>query len=376
MYADELLLPWFHSLVEQLPEMRLFDAHTHLGGNDPEGWTCSPAELTDALALVGGRAVVVPLMEPAGYREANDAVLAAAAAEGRLVPFCRVDPHADPVGELERCLAAGARGVKLHPRAERFELRHPGVAEVLAVAAERRLPVTIHSGLGIPSLGRDALALGARFPEAPLILAHVGVTDLAWIWRRLDDHPSVFFDTAWWNPADHLALFALVPPGRILLGSDAPFGTPAAAAIVAIRCALEVGLTAAQVESVAGGQLGRIVAGESPLDLGPAPGPPPARTPLVERVFALLVAALARMLEGRAADGLVQLARLGCQVDGEGRDADVLREVAALLDRQQSYAQTTALDGRRAAGFHLVLAAAALAATPNAPLAAGTPAYE
>ncbi len=101
----------------------------------------------------------------------------------------------------------------------------------------------VHSGLGIPSLGRDALTLAETYPEAPLVLAHVGVTDLAWIWRRLGDHPSLFFDTAWWNPADHLALFALVPPGRILLGSDAPYGTPAAAAIVAIRCALEVGLS-------------------------------------------------------------------------------------------------------------------------------------
>jgi hypothetical protein len=112
MYADELLLPWLQSLLEDLPGVRLFDAHTHLGGNDPEGWTCSPAELSDALALVQGRAAVFPLMERAGYREANDAVLAAAAeSEGRLVPFCRLDPHSDPVAELERCLARGrARG--------------------------------------------------------------------------------------------------------------------------------------------------------------------------------------------------------------------------------------------------------------------------
>src|SRR6266545_8343121 len=164
--------------------------------------------------------------------------------------------------------------------------------DVIAAAAERRLPVTIHSGLGIPSLGRDALALGERHPAAPLVLAHVGVTDLAWIWRRLGDHPSVFFDTAWWNPADHLAPFALVPAGRILLGSDAPYGTPAAAAIVAIRCGLQVGLTATQIEAVAGGQLERLLAGHDPLDLGPAPGPPRTRPPLLDRVFALLVGAL------------------------------------------------------------------------------------
>ena len=71
MYSDTLLLPWLRSLVEQLPALRLFDSHTHLGGNDPEGWSCMPEELLEALALVSGRAVVFPLMEPAGYREAN-----------------------------------------------------------------------------------------------------------------------------------------------------------------------------------------------------------------------------------------------------------------------------------------------------------------
>lgn len=308
------MLPWLRRLSGRVPGMRLADAHTHLGGNDSDGWRCSPAELTGALTLAGARAVVFPLMERADYREANDAVLAAAAAsQGRLVPFCRVNPDTGPVRELERCVAAGARGVKLHPRAERFDLRHAGVAAVFAAAAERRLPVIIHAGLGIDSLGRDALMLGDRYPGAPLILAHLGVTDLAWIWRRLGDHPSVFFDTAWWNLADHLALFAHVPPGRILLGSDAPYGTPAAAAIVAIRCALHAGLTTAQIQAVTGGQLQRLLDGYDPAGLGPAPGPPPPRSPLVDGVFTLLVGALARMLDGQPATGLLQLARLGCQ---------------------------------------------------------------
>lgn len=369
VYSDELLLPWLQGLVELLPGTRLFDSHTHLGEHDPEGWTCSPEELADALALVGARAVVFPLMERAGYREANDAVLAASAAfEGRLVPFCRLDPRSDPLEELERCLAAGARGVKLHPRAERFDLRHPGVEAIVAAAEERGLPVTIHSGLGIPSLGGDALALAERHPRTPIVLAHVGVTDLGWIWRHLADHRNVYFDTAWWSPADHLALFALVPPGRILLGSDIPFGTTAAAAIVALRCGLEVGLTPTQLAGVAGGQLERLLAGEEPLELGPSPGPAPQRSSLLDRVLALLVAALSRMLAGTSAAGLVELARLGCRAEVEPEEAPALRAVDELLARQQRYAATTQLDGRRAAGFHLVLAAAATAAAPHAPL--------
>ena len=67
--------------------------------------------------------------EPAGYPPANDRVLeAAAASDGRLVAFCRVDPHATRCAEARRCLDAGARGIKLHPRAEQFTLSEPACA--------------------------------------------------------------------------------------------------------------------------------------------------------------------------------------------------------------------------------------------------------
>jgi hypothetical protein len=153
-----------------------------------------------------------------------------------------------------------------------------------------------------------------------------------------------------------------------LLGSDLPFGTPTAAAIVAIRCGLEAGLTAQQIQAVAGGQIERLLDGQDPAALGPAPGGSTHRLPLVDRVFALLVAALSRMLQGVAADDLVRLARLGCEVIAEDESAAVLQSVAELLDRQQRYAAETSLDGRRAAGFHLALVAAAVAAAPSAPL--------
>ena len=47
-----------------------------------------------------------------------------------------------------------------------------------------------------------------------------------------------------------LALFALVPPGRILFGSDVPFGDPSLNALITLRCALEAGLQGEQIESV------------------------------------------------------------------------------------------------------------------------------
>ena len=85
-----------------------------------------------------------------------------------------------------------------------------------------------------------------------LILAHAGISDLAWIWREAPDHPNLFFDTSWWSPSDVQALFALVPPGQILMASDAPYGSPAWAAVMAARNALQVGLDAEQTRGVRG----------------------------------------------------------------------------------------------------------------------------
>ena len=149
----------------------------------------------------------------------------------------------DPLAEAERALDRGARGIKLHPRAERFALDHPALEQVFALADERRLPVLVHAGRGIPALGRARRSRSpARHPGLRLILAHAGISDLSWIWREAPDHPNLFFDTSWWSPADLQALFALVPPGQILMASDAPYGSPAWAAVMTTRNALQVGL--------------------------------------------------------------------------------------------------------------------------------------
>ena len=379
MYADVLVEPWFTSLLDELPAVELFDAHTHIGENDPDGFRCTPAELADALDLAGARGVVFPMQEPAGYPAANDRVLAAAESSGgRLVAFCRLDPRERPLAEAERCLASGARGLKLHPRAERFGLDDPSLEPVFALADERHLPVIIHAGRGIPALGRHVLALCERFPGARPILAHAGICDLAWIWRRLEDHPNLFFDTAWWNTADLLALFALVRPGRILFASDAPYGTPMSSAVLSLRCAIQAGLSPEQVGSVAGGQLRRLLRGEPPLEVGPAPGSGAiASDLLLERVHALLITAVGRMIVGDDGEEALALARLACEVGNDAPQAPVCRSVLALLDRHGRFSE----EARRLAdahggpgghllGLHLVAVAAAVARTPAAPLPA------
>jgi hypothetical protein len=366
------MVPWFERLRQEIPELEPVDAHTHIGSNDPDGFSCTRQQLVGALERIDARAFVFPMHEPEGYRAANDMVIdEAAASDGRLFAFCRLDPHSeDPMAEAERALDRGARGIKLHPRAERFALDHPGLERVFALADERRLPVLVHAGRGIPALGRHALEVTARHPGLRLILAHAGISDLSWIWREAPEHPNLFFDTSWWAPADVQALIALVPPGQILMASDAPYGSPAWAAVMTTRNALQLGLEADAARAIAGGQALRIVSGEEPLDLG---GPPGAdglsHDPLLDRVYSFLLSAIGQAFNGVEPTETLALVRLACDVGADAPQAPVCRWVLELLDQRESYSPEG--DGRPrrfAPGMHFVIAALGIVRTPDVPL--------
>ncbi len=370
MSLTETFKPWLEVIEEQVPGLELFDAHTHLGEHDPDGMRQAPDQLIAGLTAAGARgAFVFPMHEPDGYPPANDMVIRAAAqSDGLLVPFCRVSPDRDPLPEVERSLAAGARGIKLHPRAEQFTLDHPGVRSLVALAHERSLPVLIHAGRGIPALGLHAVALAEEFPNARLILAHAGICDLSWIWRVAGDHPNLLFDTAWWMPADLLTLFSLVPPGQIVFASDAPYGHTAMSAAFQLRLALEVGYSPEQVRSVASEQSLRLAAGGPLVPAGEAIGER-ERAPhvLLDRVAEfLLIAAIATM---RGADGgeLVALARLACDVPEEIDDAPVFEAVRWLLDEFELYAAEHPEDRRR---ITFLILACTVARTPDVPIPA------
>jgi predicted TIM-barrel fold metal-dependent hydrolase len=135
----DALRPWTEIVRDQIPDLELFDAHTHLGQNDPDGLKQTMEQLLAGLELAHARgAFVFPMHEPDGYPPANDAVIEAALESGGLlVPFCRVNPHDAPVAEAKRCLANGARGIKLHPRAEQFTLDHPRVRDLVGRTSAR-----------------------------------------------------------------------------------------------------------------------------------------------------------------------------------------------------------------------------------------------
>lgn len=365
--VDRALQPSWEAMREALGLAEPFDVHTHIGANDPDGYRQTTVELLDALDPLGARAVVFPMHEPDGYGPANDAVLeAAGSAPGRLVPFCRVDPRADAVAEATRCLDAGARGIKLHPRAEGFTLAEPAVEELVALAHERRLPILIHAGRGIPALGEHALQLTARHPEARLILAHAAVSDLAWLWRELPSHPNLFVDTAWWSPGDMIALFTLVPSGQILWGSDSPYGRPLSSIVLHLRFALQAGIGPEALKSIAGGQLERLLEGVEPQVIGPPPGEPAPLDPGLERIVSHLVAAMGAAIALADRAEPVALARLACD-PGDERHAAQIDRIIELLDLAEELSAEEPEDARFPASVQLLMAAMTVARTPAVP---------
>jgi uncharacterized protein len=255
------------------------DAHTHLGV-DEDGQSLQPEALIQYLdeAAPGARACAFPFHDPdrtPSYRRPNDRVLAwARDSGGRIVPYCRLDPADDPVAEAQRCLGLGARGIKLHPRAQAFGFADGAADAIFAVARDAGVPILVHAGRGMPRM--DALAtLAARYHEVTLVLAHAAVADQAMFAARLADHPRVLYDTACMSPFDVVELFARVPAERVVFASDVPYGRPVSGLYQALRVAALAGLDERGRALVAGGTMA------AAFDGGALPT---ARAPRIARV--------------------------------------------------------------------------------------------
>jgi uncharacterized protein len=329
-----------------LPEgTRVLDAHTHLG-LDEDGQTLELDGLIAALDEVApdARACTFPLHDPdrhPGYQRPNDRVLAwAGDSGGRIVPYCRLDPAEDPVGEAERCLERGARGIKLHPRAQAFEFGLPAADAIFAVARDAGVPILIHAGRGMAPM--DALAdLALRYPEVTLILAHAGIAGQGMFAARLAGHPAVLYDTSCLSPFDVIELFALVPAERIVFASDAPYGRPAFGLYQALRIGtLVAGLDADEVGMLAGGTMAAV------LDGGSLPEARPPRVAEMRLVSGRLLRATTYLHSAFAAivsggDGTrdatralpwIALARTVCRDPRPGAAGPALERIDAALD--------------------------------------------
>jgi predicted TIM-barrel fold metal-dependent hydrolase len=376
---SQALVESFEALVRaELPEgVELFDAHTHLG-TDIDGMVGDLDELVRVQERAGiSGSFVFCLDEPdrhPGFRAGNDRTLAfAERADGRLVPFVRLDLAEDPVGEATRCLDRGARGIKLHPRAQKFLLDDERLAPIFELAADRQVPILIHGGRGLPPIA-DQLALLMDRYEPQLIVAHAGIADLAALAHHFGGRPNVFFDTSVWSALDLLDLYRLVSPEQVLYASDYPYGQQPASLLISVRTARLSGLDEAQLRAVLGGSALRIARGEPALELTAPRGRTDVATPITFARIHQYLSMATPLLWTRQPDtlGVLGLALNACDARSNGKPAEteqirelllVARELWRGMPETEDEAERTQL---ARAAFRLLHLANTLTVTSDA----------
>jgi uncharacterized protein len=375
MTPEELFRRTVAPIEQELRMLRpggahVIEVHAHLG-LDEDGMHLEPEGLHDLLDHADAQqAAVFPLHDPErhpAYRVPNDRVLRwAAESDGRFIPFCRLDPADSPVAEAERCLAAGARGIKLHPRAQAFGL--VGLVEpIFALAEQARVPILIHAGRGLPAtFGEELVQVSQLHPGAALILAHLGVADQAVMAEGLAGHPAVTYDTSWLNPFDTLSLFSRVPAERIVFGTDPPYGRTLVGMFLLLRVAACLGIEADVVRDMLGGTAHRLIEGESL----PAPAPPraPRRLVVDTTLSRIATGALMAFASGfsqniPAARGQLELALGVCRDPAPGNAGAALERIAPLLEAAMQLIDVPDDSGVARPALQTLVLATAIAAT-------------
>lgn len=142
------------------------------------------------------------------------------------------------LAEVDRVAAAGARGLKLHPNTQEFDVADDGVAKIVRRAGERGLPVLFDSwSVTDPAQPGKFVNLITGCPETQVILAHMlGPSFLELlVYRVLAEYPS-YARNAWFELSGIAPLYADSPLApqltwlcrelgvdRVLFGSDYPF---------------------------------------------------------------------------------------------------------------------------------------------------------
>ncbi len=150
----------------------------------------------------------------------------------RIIPFAALHPDVQNIERVvEEIIAAGFRGVKVHPDFQEFQLDEPRALRMFSLLAGR-LPVLIHTGdtrYDFSSPRRMANVLD-QLPELRAICAHLGGWgDYREARKRLAGR-NIHVDTCstlyHLKPQDAAELIRAFGVERVLFGTDYPMWSP------------------------------------------------------------------------------------------------------------------------------------------------------
>lgn len=169
---------------------------------------------------------------PAQVRSINDFIAESVREHPDMfVGFCSLHPLMEKKeieAEIDRAIALGLKGIKLHPDFQRFRIDERKAYDIYE-AAEGRMPILFHTGdfrYDYSSPKRLANAL-KDFPRLVAIGAHFG----GWSeWddgeKYLADNPNVYVDTSSSlysvSPEKALEYIRAFTPDRVMFGTDYP----------------------------------------------------------------------------------------------------------------------------------------------------------
>ena len=162
--------------------------------------------------------------------EANDYALRMRdLARDVFIPFCYVNPMYpdESVTEIDRCVD-GERmcGIKLWVARRATD---PGLDPILEQSVALDVPVLQHAWIKTTgnlvgeSFPADVADLAKRHPKARIIMAHMNGCGLRGI-QDVADCPNIYIDTSGGDPESGIVEYAvaMIGPGRVVFGSDAP----------------------------------------------------------------------------------------------------------------------------------------------------------
>jgi uncharacterized protein len=212
--------------------------------DSPKSKLVGPEEMVGAMSEAGVEAAVVmgfPWRQERLWRRQHEVILEAMRRFPRLlIGFCAVnvlEPNA--AREVERCLAAGFRGVGelAWYEADLGEDLTSVLAPLAELCQHYRVPLLLHTNdpVGAPYPGKAALSLPAlyqaikAFPDIDWILAHWG-GGLPFYGLMKKEGPEVlrrvYFDTAaspyLYRPEIYRLAAEMVGPEKLIFGSDYP----------------------------------------------------------------------------------------------------------------------------------------------------------
>lgn len=204
------------------------DAHCHIGQGEMAGWEAEQL-LASMDRLHISQAVIVPWDQAIAVynKQGNDEVLRLSREyPTRFIPFCTVNPwyKQEALRELNRSVELGAKGLKLHPVYQGFQLTDPHVIPVIQRAVERGVPIYIPTGTPVNSLPLQLKYVAEQFPEGVFIQGHFGSTDF-WIdaLPSVEHTPNIYIDTSYNMPSIIDTAIKVIGAERVLFSSDAPY---------------------------------------------------------------------------------------------------------------------------------------------------------